>query len=110
MFFISLLFSNGRLPICVINFLSIRTVLIINQQSSVKFIFPNQFDYNSIAGTIHFYRPSDPAEDFIVKISPDTLRSQIVSTDKFIKGAWKVKVDWEANGKSFYNEKILMVN
>lgn len=83
---------------------------IINQQASVKFIFPNQFDYNSIAGIIHFYRPSDPAKDFAVNISADTLRTQIVSTYKFIKGVWKIKVDWEANGNSFYNEKILMVN
>ncbi len=83
---------------------------IINQQSSVKFIFPNQFDYNSIAGTIHFYRPSDPAKDFALNISADTSRTQIVSTNKFIKGVWKVKVDWKVNGITFYNEKILMVN
>lgn len=83
---------------------------IINKQSSINFIFPKQFYYNTIAGTIHFYRPSDPAKDFAVKISADTSNTQIVSTNKFIKGVWKVKVDWEVNGMSFYNEKILMVN
>ncbi|NMB80987.1 MAG: hypothetical protein GYA14_04145 [Ignavibacteria bacterium] len=83
---------------------------IINLQSAVKFIFPKQFDFNTIKGTINFYRPSDPYKDLIVDIAPDSSNTQLVTNEKFSKGIWKVKVDWQVNNNSYYNEKILMVN
>lgn len=81
-----------------------------NQQTFIKFIFPKQFDYKTIKGTINFYRPSDPAKDISFEITPDSFNTQIVSTEKLTKGIWKVKVDWLANNISYYNEKIIMVN
>lgn len=81
-----------------------------NQQTVIKFIFPKQYNYKSIKGTINFYRPSDPAKDISFEITPDSFNTQIVSTEKLAKGVWKVKVDWLANNISYYNEKIIMVD
>lgn len=83
---------------------------IINQTSAIKFIFPKQFDYKTIKGSINFYRPSDPSKDLTIKIAPDSFNTQLVITEKLNKGIWKVKVDWLANNNNYYNEKIIMVN
>lgn len=83
---------------------------IANLQSDIKFIFPAEFSSSVISGRIDFYRPSDQSQDFTVEIRTDSLLTQIISTAKLMKGVWKVKVDWSANGDTYYNEKILMVN
>lgn len=83
---------------------------IINFPSSIKFVFPKQFDFITIKGIINFYRPSDPSKDLLFDIAPDSLNTQSVVTEKFSKGIWKVKIDWQANNNSYYNEKVLMVN
>lgn len=83
---------------------------IINQPSSINFIFPQQFKTDKVYGKIHFYRPSDQSKDFEIDISTDSSNSQIVRTEKFSKGVWRVKVDWGVNDNSYYNEKILLVN
>jgi hypothetical protein len=83
---------------------------IINQQDEIKFIFPKQFDYKSLGGKIQFYRPSDSSKDFVVDIDTDSSLTQHVAKQKFIKGIWKVKVDWGSNSNYYYNEKILMLN
>ncbi len=83
---------------------------IVNLQSVIKFVFPAEFSSAVISGRIDFYRPSDQSQDFSVEITTDSLLTQMISTEKMMKGVWKVKVDWSANGNKYYNEKILMVN
>lgn len=83
---------------------------IVNLQSVIKFVFPSEFSSAIISGRIDFYRPSDQSQDFSVEITTDSLLTQMISTGKMMKGVWKVKVDWSANGNKYYNEKILMVN
>lgn len=83
---------------------------IVNLQSAIKFVFPTEFSSEVISGHIHFYRPSDQSQDFGVEITTDSAHVQTISTVNMMKGVWKVKVDWAANGNTYYNEKILMVN
>ncbi|MDQ7817668.1 MAG: FixH family protein [Melioribacteraceae bacterium] len=83
---------------------------IINQQSFVQFIFPVQFKPEEITGKINFYRPSDQSKDIAIDVATDTSNSQVVFTDIFVKGVWKVKVDWSVKENHYYNEKILLVN
>jgi len=77
---------------------------------SINFVFPKIFKHNNLGGTIHFYRPSNLGQDFIVKVEPDTSNAQIIPTAKMEKGLWKLKVDWTVKDVSYYNEKIIMVN
>jgi hypothetical protein len=83
---------------------------IMNQPSLIKFIFPQQFKTEKIQGKIQFYRPSDQSKDFVIDIMTDTSNSQIVGTEKFSKGVWRVKIDWSVKENTYYNEKILLVN
>jgi hypothetical protein len=83
---------------------------IIKEEQSLKLVFPLQFKSEKIEGSIQLYRPSDPSKDFSISINTDSSGSQTISTEKFSKGIWKLKVDWAVMGIGYYNEKILMVN
>jgi len=76
----------------------------------VGFAFPRLFKSNEINGKIHFYRPSDNSKDFFADVKVDSANSLEVATAGKEKGMWKVKVDWNAKGNSYYNEKIIMIN
>ncbi|MEW6651836.1 MAG: FixH family protein [Bacteroidota bacterium] len=79
-------------------------------QAAILFSFPRIFDNRDFSGKISFYRPNDEKKDFTVEIMPDTSHSQTISTESLDKGLWKVKVDWNAKGNNYYNEKLVMVN
>lgn len=79
-------------------------------ESGILFSFPKIFETKILSGKISFYRPSDEKKDFIVEISPDNSHTQIIASNELDKGLWKVKVDWNADGTDYYNEKLIMVN
>lgn len=74
--------------------------------STVNFCFPKIGD---ISGEITFYRPSDSKKDFKMPIRPDKDNKQIVDATKLIKGYWKIKIEWKANGIDYYNEEQVIL-
>ena len=77
---------------------------------SVTIQFPKDFKSKSIAGTVHFFKPDDAALDFDVNIATDTSLQQNVNAEKMKKGLWRAQVDWKSNGKSFYEEKNVLID
>ena len=89
---------------------SLTTPLQIDYQSNSKKIqlqFPK--DFAAIEGVVQFYRPSNAKKDFAVDIELDSNNLQWIEVDELISGLWKVKVDWKANGKAFFDEKQVVV-
>ena len=80
------------------------------EQTSVVFKFPKIFSSKEINGKIYFYRPSDATKDFSVNVVLDSSSSQLIPTINFVKGLWKIKVDWNVKDNSYLDEKIVMVN
>jgi len=76
----------------------------------VQVSFPKIFRSKKISGSINLYRPSDKTKDFSIAISTDSLCNQFIPASRLVKGLWKVKIDWLADGISYYNEKSLMVD
>jgi len=72
--------------------------------------FPKLFESKDIKGTISFYRPSDETKDFSFSVQTDSSNKQFVPSSNIEKGLWKIKINWDVKGVSYYNEKILMVN
>ena len=69
----------------------------------------NEIDFEeekAISGTIHFYRPSDISKDFTKNIDQGMFE---VSTNEMLPGKWVVKMDWTAEGVSFYKEKTIYI-
>lgn len=58
---------------------------------------------------VHFFRPSDDAMD--VRLEEAAVDAEIsVPSDRFTKGKYLVKVEWKANGKTYFQEDDLFVN
>jgi FixH len=60
-------------------------------------------------GSVEFYRPSDASKDFTTALLMDDVGQQFFERKKFIDGLYKVKVNWEKNGRQFYAEQSLFI-
>ena len=60
-------------------------------------------------GDVHFYRPSNSRLDIMEKLDLDAENSWSFPTADLKPGLWKVKVNWEADGKEFYTEKTIVL-
>lgn len=72
-------------------------------------LFPGEFRNEKISGTLNFYRAADASRDFQVDIATDTSGMQQVPVEKFISGAYTVKISWNAAGKNYYNETPVFI-
>lgn len=78
-------------------------------QTNIEFSFPKVFTYSSISGEIFFYRPSDRELDLKIPVILDSTQKMIIPTKRLNSGLWKIRVDWNADSLSYFNEKIIMV-
>ena len=59
----------------------------------------------NISGEIWLFHPVNSDLDLKVPIALNEQNQQIVPTESLIKTRWRVKVDWQADGKPYYTEK-----
>jgi hypothetical protein len=71
--------------------------------------FPKIFEFNKIKGNIKFYKPSDDLLDKNISIQLTENSEMSFATNKFASGLWKIKVNWEVEGVTYFNEEYLMV-
>jgi hypothetical protein len=72
--------------------------------------FPETNAGKNVKAQILFYRPSDSSKDFSVSVTPDSAGNSVVQSEKFVKGQYRMQVDWSAGGESYYNEGIIKIN
>ena len=58
---------------------------------------------------VHFFRPSDDTMDLLLE-EASVASEMNVSTERFTKGKYLVKVEWKANDKTYFQETDLFVN
>lgn len=68
--------------------------------------FPNQSGLN---GTIKLYRPDEAAVDEAHAIAVNPTFEQSLPTQHLKKGLWRVQVEWKAEGKSYYQEDVIVI-
>ncbi|MCY7352421.1 MAG: FixH family protein [Cytophagaceae bacterium] len=56
-------------------------------------------------GVIYFYRPSDRAQDFNLRIPDIHPARQVVSTAKLARGFWRVQLTWSDGQRDYYTEQ-----
>lgn len=70
-----------------------------------------QLNFSSLPVTdvaIHFFRPSDETKDF--QLNEPTVNATIaVPTSKLSVGKYLIKVEWKANGKTYFQEQDFIV-
>jgi hypothetical protein len=84
-------------------------VKVENLGEQVSFTFPAALDPEGITGSIIFYRPSDGTLDLRFPIRPDTARRQFCDVAAVPKGKYIVKVDYESQGKGYYQEETIFL-
>jgi len=75
----------------------------------ISIVFPNEYLAKNKSGEIYFYRPSDPSLDFKIPLLVNAEGNQNIPTEKFEKGFWRLKLNWEMDGNGYYNEKAITV-
>ena len=72
--------------------------------NSVSIQLPDEFLDKNVKGEIFLYRPSDASKD--LKTSFETSKSFVeVALNKNLSGAYELKLSWQADGKTYYNEQ-----
>ncbi len=70
-------------------------------EAGIKLSFPKN---TKPEGTIQFFRPSEADLDFDLPISgSETLVDKPLKT-----GLWRIKIDWQSAGTSFYHEEVFV--
>jgi hypothetical protein len=72
--------------------------------NKISIQLPGEFLNKDVKGELYLYRPSDASKD--VKRNFNTNKSFVeILLDKDLAGAYEVKLSWQADGKTFYNEQ-----
>jgi hypothetical protein len=61
----------------------------------------------NISGEVWFYRVNNEKFDKKIPVKVDSLNMQIFNVKDFVKGKWKVNVDWQSNSINYLDEKEL---
>lgn len=92
------------------NSMSLENPLAINQLRDEKMIeidFPE--GENVPTGQVRFYRASDETRDLLLPVKIESNGHMLVSTSAFLPGWWKVEVEWEMDGKPYFDNKDIHV-
>ncbi len=82
-------------------------ILADRQKGEVILDFPDEVGTPS--GKVVFFRPSDKRLDKTLDIRVDESGQMRVPFDELAAGYWRVKVDWQADGKAYYTETTLIL-
>lgn len=80
------------------------------QPGKVVLKFPGAGSGKTVKAQILFYRPSDSSRDFTVNVTSDSEGTSVVESDKFIKGRYRMQVDWNAGNETYYKEGVININ
>lgn len=83
------------------------SIIELPQKEAVRLTFPQEVGMPT--GVIQFFNPSASTLDFSVAVACDEDREQLISTADLKKGLWRVKVEWEADGKAYYKEEVIVL-
>lgn len=79
------------------------------KEGNIEVYYPKLAEAKDFKGELHFFKPDDAKKDFKIAISPDGGLQQRIAAAKIPSGFWRVKVRWEANTLSYYDEQTLVL-
>lgn len=90
---------------------SLSAPVAINQSAqSIGVAFPSEMQGIVLNGNVLFYRASDSRQDVSLPIKTDENGLMLVSKQRFAKGDYRVQLQWEAGGKTYFQENLVTVN
>ena len=70
---------------------------------------PKEMQGQKLTGNIWFYFPSNAGNDRRYELKPDAAGKQSFNLNAFGAGHYRVKVQWEAEGRQYYSEQSLTI-
>lgn len=64
---------------------------------------------NNPIGEITFFRPSDYKKDLKKTLALNNNQEQHFNKNLFLKGYYKVQIDWEASGRKYFTEEKIFI-
>lgn len=83
------------------------TVKFSSDRNYVVLTFPKELSPEN--GRITFFRPSDFTQDRKFKLELDVENQQGFVAASLKPGLWKAKLVWEKDGKSYYDEFVIVI-
>ena len=84
-------------------------VSITQQAGTIEIQFPADMQAG-VSGSVVFYRPSNSDKDLRSDIELDTNGTQVFPTDRLLKGRYAVKLDWQHQGRAYYQEEAIYLS
>ncbi|HEY9257977.1 FixH family protein [Chitinophaga sp.] len=85
-------------------------VTVTQVAEGIRLTFPRELQGKAITGQLTFYRPSDSGKDIHLPFKPDDAGHQLINRQLFIKGLYRLKVQWTMNDRPFYQEQPIHIN
>jgi hypothetical protein len=82
-------------------------VMISQEEYTITLAFPKEMQGIPLTGKVLFYRASDSGQDVTIPVKSGRLT---LSKDHLHKGSYRVQMQWQANGKKYFQENMMMVN
>lgn len=81
---------------------------IVYSNKNLKLQFPSLFQDEIMEGTIQLYNAVNEENDLNIQLKLNENLSQEITLNKLTRGRYKVKVEWKAGDKEFYQELEIM--
>ncbi len=84
-------------------------VLVTQFEKNVKILLPKNLTKNFANGKLEFLKSDDKKRDLNLSFQPDTAGQFMIDGKRFVRGLYKVRLQWESEDKSYYREQDLML-
>lgn len=87
--------------------------VLINQASAaeqISLVFPENINTAKVQGNVHFFRPSNANLDFEVPLQLNSDRQQHFSTSTLNKGFWRVQINWQVSGQTYFTQRDIKID
>ena len=85
------------------------SVTVDGRNSEVVLKFPKEITDTMLKGEFQLFRPSKMGVDKMYLLQLDDSGVQRVNVANFLKGRWKVKLNWSTNSKQYYHEYSIIL-
>jgi hypothetical protein len=76
--------------------------------NTIELVFPEEHAEKSIQANVFIYKPSDNTADKELNINTNDGR-YVISTQDFLKGMYKIKVDWKVENIEYQSESVVVL-
>ncbi len=83
------------------------SISFLKEKRIVQLDFPE--GENPATGKIRFYRADDETKDLLLPVKLDDQGQMLVDISPFLNGMWKVEVEWEMDGTTYFDSESIFV-